>query len=164
MASGTIRIRAAGPDDVLVILEFVRELAEFERLSDAVVATEASLRESLFGIRPSAEALVAEYDGEPAGFALYFHSFSTFLGRRGLYLEDLFVRPALRRRGVGRALFAHLATLAVERGCGRLEWSVLDWNQSAWRFYESLGAVPMDEWTTFRLTGDALAALGRQGR
>jgi len=161
LASGPIVIRTATADDVPVILAFIRELAEYERLSDAVVATEASLTTALFGQAPAAEVLIAELDGAPAGFALFFHNFSTFLSRRGLYLEDLYVRPAHRRLGIGRALFRRLAALAVERGCGRMEWSVLDWNESAQRFYEGLGAVPMDEWTTYRLTGAALEALGR---
>lgn len=157
-----VQIRPATSDDVATILAFIQELAEYERLADAVVATESSLREALFGPRPASEVLLAEADGVPAGFALFFHNFSTFLSRRGLYLEDLYVRPAFRRLGIGRALLTRLAALAVDRGCGRMEWSVLDWNQSAWRFYESLGAAPLSDWTTFRLTGDALAALGRR--
>jgi GNAT superfamily N-acetyltransferase len=161
MVLNHVVVRHAVPDDVGTILAFITELAEYERLSDVVVATETTLRESLFGDRPAAEVLIAERDGEPAGFALFFHNFSTFLSRRGLYLEDLYVRPAHRRHGVGRALLTRLAALAVERGCGRLEWSVLDWNQDAWRFYESLGAVAMTDWTTFRVTDDALLRLGR---
>ncbi len=160
MSFDPIVIRPAGSGDVPVILGFIRELADYEQLSDAVVATDASLRASLFGETPAAEVLLAEVGGVPAGFALFFHNFSTFLSRRGLYLEDLYVQPAYRRLGVGRALLTRLAALAVERGCGRMEWSVLDWNQSAWRFYESLGAAPMSDWTTFRLTGDALKQLG----
>ena len=161
MVSDPMVIRTATTEDVSLILAFIQELAEYEKLSHAVVATEASLRRELFGERPAAEVLIAEVDGAAAGFALFFHNFSTFLSRRGIYLEDLYVRPAFRRLGIGRALLTRLAGIAVERDCGRLEWSVLDWNQSAWRFYESLGATPMDEWTTFRLTGDALIALGR---
>jgi GNAT superfamily N-acetyltransferase len=152
-----ISIRAAQPADVPLLLQLVRELAEYERLAHQVVAGESELAESLFGQRPAAEALIAELDGKAAGFAVYFTNFSTFLGRPGLYLEDLFVRPAVRRQGVGRALFLHLARVALERKCGRFEWSVLDWNQPAIAFYRSLGAVPLVEWTVFRLTGDALA-------
>jgi GNAT superfamily N-acetyltransferase len=158
--TSAVVIRPATAGDIPAILAFIRELAEYEKLSNAVVATEASLREALFGDRPAAEVLIAHVEGVPAGFALFFHNFSTFLSRRGLYLEDLYVRPVHRRRGIGRALLTRLAAIAVERGCGRLEWSVLDWNQSAWRFYESLGAAPLGDWTAFRLTGDALAKLG----
>jgi GNAT superfamily N-acetyltransferase len=153
---GVVTIRAAQPNDVPVLLELIRALAEYEKLAHQVVATPADLTESLFGKRPAAEAILAELEGEVAGFAIFFTSFSTYLGRPGLYLEDLFVRPAQRRRGVGRALFQHLARLAVERRCGRFEWSVLDWNQPAISFYRGLGAVPLVEWTVFRLTGDAL--------
>ena len=155
----SIEIRAAVEADVPLILEFIRGLAEYERLAHEVVATEDGLRHWLFGARPAAEVVFAEWEGEPAGFALFFHNFSTFLGRPGVYLEDLFVNPAHRGRGIGRALLAHLARLAMERGCGRLEWSVLDWNEDAIRFYRSLGALPMDEWTVFRVTDDALTAL-----
>ena len=155
----TVGIRPATRADVPLILSFIRELAEYERLADAVVATEGALAESLFGDHPAAEVLVASLDDEAVGFALFFHSYSTFLARRGLYLEDLFVRPAARGHGVGRALLAALARVAVERGCGRLEWSVLDWNEPAIGFYRALGAAPMDEWTVFRLTGDALRDL-----
>jgi GNAT superfamily N-acetyltransferase len=154
-----LSIRQANVDDVSLIAQLVRELAEYERLADAAVATEAGLREQLFGEHPAAEVLVAEVDGEPAGFALFFHSFSTFLGKRGLYLEDLFVRPACRGLGLGRHLMAALARIAVKRDCGRFEWSVLDWNQPAIGFYRALGATGMDEWTVQRLEGDALHAL-----
>jgi GNAT superfamily N-acetyltransferase len=157
-----IEIRAAGEEDVPLILHFIRRLAEYERLAHEVVATEEGLREGLFGARPGAEVAIAEWEGKPAGFALFFHNFSTFLGRRGLYLEDLFVEPEHRGRGIGRALLAHLARLAVERGCGRLEWWVLDWNEDAIRFYCSLGAVPMDDWTVYRVTGDALRTLAER--
>ena len=150
-------IRPATRADVPVILAFIRDLAEYERLPHEVVATEAALDETLFGDRPAAEVRIATLGGEAVGFALFFHTYSTFLARRGLYLEDLFVRPDARGHGVGRALLAALARLAVERGCGRLEWSVLDWNASAIGFYRALGAAPMDDWTVFRLTGDALA-------
>jgi len=145
-----------------VIGRLIRELAKFERLEDQVVTTDELLQAGLFGPRPYAEAVIAEDDGRPIGFALFFHTFSTFLARPGLYLEDLFVLSDQRCRGVGRALLAHLAHLAVERGCGRLEWSVLNWNQDAIRFYERLGARPNSEWTVYRLTGEALDALGRE--
>lgn len=154
-----LTLRLATRADVPLILHFIRGLAEYERLPHAVVATEALLAEQLFGAQPGAEVLIAEWDGAPAGFALFCHNFSTFLGRRGLWLEDLFVEPACRGRGIGKALLARLAAIAVERGCGRLEWSVLDWNVDAIGFYHSLGAVAMDEWTTFRVTGDALVQL-----
>ena len=145
-----------------VIADLIRQLAEFEKLEDEVVLTEDLLRAGLFGSRPYAEALLAEEAGEPIGFALFFHTFSTFLARPGLYLEDLFVLSEHRGRGVGRALLAHLANLAVERKCGRLEWAVLNWNHEAIRFYERLGAKPNSEWTVYRLTGEALSALGRE--
>ena len=154
-----IRIAPATEAQVPLILEFIRGLAEYEKLAHEMVATEESLRRSLFGPRPDAEVVIASVDGQPAGFALYFHNYSTFLGRRGLYLEDLFVKPAFRGRGVGRELLRYLARLAVERGCGRFEWWVLDWNQPAIRFYESLGARAMSDWTIYRLTGPALEAL-----
>jgi GNAT superfamily N-acetyltransferase len=150
-------IREAVAADVPLLLALIRELASFEKLSHEVVATESDLAESLFGARPCAEALIAEVDGAPAGFALFFQSFSTFLARPGLYLEDLYVRPPARRRGVGKALLVRLARLAVERRCGRFEWAVLNWNAAAIAFYRSLGAVPMSAWTVYRLTGDALA-------
>lgn len=152
-------LRPARPDDVPLVLGFIRDLAEYERLSHEVVADETILRESLFGPRPYAEVVLAQWRGEAVGFALFFHSFSTFLGRPGIYLEDLYVRPEARARGVGARLLAHLARLAVERGCGRLEWSVLDWNEPAIRFYEARGARAMSEWTVYRVTGGALAAL-----
>lgn len=154
-------IRPALAADAALILAFIRELAEYEKLSHEVVATETHLREHLFGANKSVVVLIAEVEGTPAGFALYFHNYSTFLGRPGIYLEDLFVRPAFRGRGVGKALLKHIAGLAVAQDCGRLEWSVLDWNASAIDFYKSLGAVPMDEWTIFRVTGPALTALAR---
>jgi len=157
--SADLEIRPARESDVPQILKFIRALAEYERLADAVVATEEGLRHSLFGPRAYAECILAFWKGEPAGFALYFHNFSTFLGRPGVYLEDLFVQPELRGQGVGRALLQHLARIATDRDCGRLEWSVLDWNESAIGFYRSLGAEPMDEWTVFRIKGDALARL-----
>lgn len=155
-------VREAVPDDAPLILTLIKGLAEYERLADSVVATETLIRESLFGDRPEAEVLIAEVDGVAAGFALFFHNYSTFLARRGLYLEDLFVFPAFRGHGVGTRLLARLAAIAVERGCGRFEWSVLDWNSDAIGFYRGLGAESMDDWTTFRLTGDALSALAQR--
>lgn len=152
-------IRPATPTDVPVIAELIRALADYERLSHEVVLDESALAEHLFGSRPYAEVVLAEHEGAVVGFALFFHNYSTFLGRPGIYLEDLFVRPEHRGAGHGKALLAHLARLAVERGCGRLEWSVLDWNEPSIAFYKSLGAVAMDEWTVYRLTGDALSAL-----
>lgn len=158
----TLRIRAAEAGDVPVIADLIRQLAKFEKLEDKVVLTEELLRKGLFGTRPYAEAVIAEKDAKPIGFALFFHTFSTFLARPGIYLEDLFVLEEHRGHGVGRALLSHLAHLAVERGCGRLEWSVLNWNQDAIRFYERLGARPNSEWTVYRLTGESLASLGRE--
>lgn len=154
-----LRIDPAREDDCAQILQFIRGLAEYERLSHEVIATEASLRATLFGPIPAAEVLIARLDGAPAGFALFFPSYSTFLAQPGIYLEDLFVLPALRGGGVGRALLTEVARLAVQRGCGRLEWSVLDWNEPALRFYRSLGAQPMSEWTVQRLTGATLERL-----
>ncbi len=150
------RIDPATLADVPLILALIRELAEYEKLSDDVVATEARIERALFGDPPHAEAVVARVGDEPVGFALYFHTFSTFLAQPGLYLEDLYVRPAHRGRGYGRRLLAHLARIAVDRGCGRFEWSVLDWNELAQTAYRRAGARPMDEWTVWRLTGDAL--------
>lgn len=156
-------IRPATPADVPVILAFVRELAAFEREPDAVRATEADLHAALFGPAPAAEAVVAD-DGAPLGFALFFHDFSTWTGRRGLHLEDLYVIPAARGRGVGRALLARLAAIALDRGCVRFEWSVLDWNEPAIGFYRALGAIGMDEWTVQRVEGTALARLAGRAR
>jgi GNAT superfamily N-acetyltransferase len=152
-------LRPAGSTDAPLVLQLIRELAEFERLSDEVRATEDDLRRTLFGPRPAAEAILAFLDGAPVGFALFFNNYSTFLARPGLYLEDLYVRPGARGRGVGATLLRHLARTARQRGCGRLEWSVLDWNERAIRFYRRLGAEPMDGWTAFRLSGDALEGL-----
>ena len=154
-----LSIRPATADDVPLIRQLIAELAEYEQLSDAAVATDDDLRAHLFGAHPAAEVLIGEVDGEAAGFALFFHNFSTFLGKRGLYLEDLFVRPAFRGSGLGRHLMASLARIAVQRDCGRFEWSVLDWNAPAIGFYRTLGATGMDEWTVQRLEGDALRAL-----
>jgi len=155
-----LRIDPASAADAATIFGLIKELAEFEHLSHEVVATEESLREQLFGEQPGAEVIIGRVGGEVVGFALYFPNFSTFLGRRGLYLEDLYVRPQFRGQGHGEQLLRHLAHLCVERGYGRLEWSVLDWNQRAIDFYQSMGAKPMNEWTVFRVTGDALAKLG----
>jgi len=154
-------IRSATAGDVPQILSMIRGLAEYERLEHLCVATEEALARALFGARPHAEVVIVENEGHPAGFALFFHNFSTFLGRRGLYLEDLFVRPEHRRKGYGRALLRHLATIAAERGCGRFEWSVLDWNSDAISFYESLGAAILPDWRIARVTGPALEALAR---
>jgi len=156
-------IRFARPEDVATILRFVRELAEFEREADKVVATEELLHEAMFGERPVAEAVIAERDGEPLGMALFFHNFSTWTGWRGLYLEDLYVTPEARGQGVGAALLKHLAGIAVDRGCTRFEWAVLDWNEKAIRFYKAMGAEPMDEWTVNRVSGDALTRLAGRG-
>ena len=155
----TTSIRPATVADCGTILGFIRELADYERLAHEVVATEAGLAATLFGPRPAAEVLIAEVDGTPVGFALFFTSYSTFLARPGLYLEDLFVRPAARGQGVGLALMIHLARICAARDYGRFEWSVLDWNEPALRFYAALGAKPQVEWTVQRLTGAALAAL-----
>ncbi|MFC3710990.1 GNAT family N-acetyltransferase [Sphingoaurantiacus capsulatus] len=154
-------IRDATAADVPTILRFVKELAIYEREPDAVKATEADLTRVLFGDRPYAEAIIAEEGATPLGFALFFHNFSTWTGKPGIYLEDLYVTPDARGAGVGKALLARLAAIGVERDCGRLEWSVLDWNAPAIAFYRSLGAVAMDEWTVNRVTGDALKALAR---
>jgi GNAT superfamily N-acetyltransferase len=154
--SDAVQIRSAAPADVAVILKMIRDLADYEKLADQVIADEALLKESLFGARPAAEVLLAFAGDEPVGFAVYFHTFSTFLARHGIYLEDLFVVPSWRAKGVGKQLLARVAEIAVERGCGRMEWSVLDWNEPAIGFYKKLGARPMDEWTVYRLTGDVL--------
>jgi GNAT superfamily N-acetyltransferase len=156
-----ITIRTAERGDCALILQFIRGLAEYEHLSDQVTATEAQLEDWLFD-RHVAEVIIAVQDGAEAGFALYFHNFSTFLGKAGIYLEDLFVKPEYRGRGVGHALLTELARIAVERGCGRLEWSCLDWNEPSIQFYTSLGAKPMEEWTIYRLTGDALKNLAEK--
>jgi GNAT superfamily N-acetyltransferase len=160
-----IRIQSASERDVPLILKFIRGLAEYEKLSHLVVATEDNIREHVFGVNPVAEVLLAYWDDEPVGFALYFRNFSTFLGQAGIYLEDLFVEPAHRGKGIGKTLLARLAKTALERGYGRLEWAVLDWNTPSIEFYRSLGAVPLDEWTAYRVTGEALSrlALGDRG-
>ena len=157
MTTATIRVAVLA--DVPAILSFIRDLAAYEKLSHEVVADEAQLAATLFGAHPAAEVLIAELAGDAVGFALFFTSYSTFLARPGLYLEDLFVRPVARGQGVGSALLAALARIAVDRNYGRFEWSVLDWNEPALRLYRSLGAAPMSEWTVQRLTGEPLAAL-----
>jgi len=154
-----LQIREAVRQDTAVILALITELAEYENLAHEVTATEGQLGEALFGARPFAEVMIAEYEGQSVGFALYFHNFSTFLGRSGIYLEDLYVRPDSRGKGIGRALLVYLAELAKKRNCGRLEWIVLDSNQPALEFYSRLKAIPLDEWTVFRLSGSALDEL-----
>ena len=154
-------IRFAEPDDLPLIAQFIRDLAEYERLAHEVHFDEAALGKRLFGARPYAEVLIGEIDGVAQGFALFFHNFSTFEGRPGIYLEDLFVRPDARGSGLGKAFLQRLAKLAVERDCARLEWWVLDWNEPAIKFYKSLGAKPMDEWTTYRVDGKALNNLAQ---
>ncbi len=157
-----IRIRPATRDDVPLIVTFIHELAVYEKLAHVVVTSEADLHAALFGDPPVVEAMIASVDDEPVGYALFFPSFSTFLGKPGLYLEDLYVRPAARGVGAGRKLLEHLACLVIERGWGRLEWSVLDWNEPSIAFYKKMGAKAMDEWTVFRLTGKALETLASQ--
>lgn len=155
----SVEIRPATASDLPAMMVLVRELAEYERLAHAVVATEASFAAALFGERPTAEALVAIVDGEMVGYAIYFQNFSTFVGRAGIYLEDLYVRPACRGKGIGKGLLARVAQVAVERQCQRLEWAVLDWNEPSIQFYKSLGAEPLDEWTIFRMAPAAIAKL-----
>jgi GNAT superfamily N-acetyltransferase len=156
-----LSIRPATPADLPLIAQFIRDLAEYEKLAHEVRFDEAVLGDRLFGARPYAEVLIGEIDGRPQGFALFFHNFSTFEGKPGVYLEDLFVRPDARGSGLGKMLLAELAQIAIERDCARLEWWVLDWNDPAIGFYKSLGAKPMDEWTTFRVEGDALTQLAK---
>jgi GNAT superfamily N-acetyltransferase len=157
-------IRPAHVEDVPVILELIRDLATYERAPDEVTATEEQLVDVLFGERPTAEVLLAFEGQSPVGFAVYFYNFSTWLGRPGLYLEDLFINPEKRGKGYGRALLVELAKIARDRECGRMEWAVLDWNEPAIKFYRSLGAKPMDEWTVFRLTRDEIAKLANSGQ
>jgi GNAT superfamily N-acetyltransferase len=156
----TLRIVPATPADIPTILTLIRELAEYEKLLHEVVATEDLVREALFGPKPVAECVLAQSDGQPVGFALYFFNYSTFLARPGLYLEDLYVRPEHRGQGIGASLLRHLAQIAVNRGCGRMEWAVLDWNRRAIDFYQKMGAVWVKDWTTFRVSGEALKRLG----
>lgn len=159
-----VEIRAATEADIPVILQFIRDLALYEKLEDKVMATEEDLRRTLFANPRFAEVIFADVDGQAAGFALFFHNYSTFLGQPGIYLEDLFVKTEMRGRGIGKALLAHLARLASERGCGRLEWAVLDWNTPSINFYKNLGAVPLSDWIVFRLSGDALERLHEGNR
>ena len=159
----TLNIRKAEREDAALILRFIGELAVYEKLADDVVASVDDIERALFCENPKVFALIAEWEGAPCGFALYFFNFSTFLGRHGVYLEDLFVRETHRGKGIGKALLARLAAIAVENDCGRLEWSVLDWNAPSIAFYKSLGAVPMDEWTVYRMTGPALVDLAGRG-
>lgn len=155
------KMRFAKEDDVSLILDFIKQLADYEKLLDEVTATEEILKESLFE-RKAAEVIIGEYDEKPISFALFFHNFSTFLGKPGLYLEDLFVKPEYRGKGIGQIMLSYLAKLAVERNCGRLEWWCLDWNKPAIKFYKSKGAIPMDEWTVYRVCGDALEDLVKE--
>lgn len=155
------KIRFAEEKDVKLILDFIKELADYEKLLHEVVATEEILMESLF-IRKAAEVVIAEYKDEPIGFALFFHNFSTFLGRPGIYLEDLYIRPEMRGRGYGKTLLSFLAKLALDRNCGRFEWWCIDWNEPSIEFYKSIGAEPMDEWTVYRVHGDALTDLAEE--
>lgn len=159
MTNAAVVTRFANESDVPLILEFIQSLAEYERLRSSCVATAERLRETLFGDSPAAEVIIAELDGAPAGFALFFHNYSTFLAQRGLYLEDLFVRPEARKKGVGLALLSTLASIALERDCSRVDWAVLDWNQLAIDFYRRIGANPLADWTVFRLKGDPLKEL-----
>lgn len=159
--SAGLTIRAATPADRDLVFAFIRDLAEYEKLLDDVVATPDDVARALFAPHPRVFCDLAEWDGAPAGFALWFYNYSTFRGRHGIYLEDLFVKPAFRGKGIGKALLAHLAKRAVAEGCARVEWWVLDWNEPSIKFYESLGAIPMEEWTVFRLTGDALKRLAQ---
>ena len=155
-------LRFADPSDVSLIFSFIRELAEYERLSHEVVATKEILRETLFGSRRVAEVILGFYEQKPVSFAIFFHNYSTFLGRPGLYLEDLYVKPEMRGKGFGKAMLAYLARLTIERGCGRFEWWVLDWNEPAIGFYKKLGATPMSDWTVYRVTGEALDKLAAE--
>jgi GNAT superfamily N-acetyltransferase len=157
-----IQIQAATEADAPLMLSLIKALAEYERLAHEVVATETMVRESFFGASPHASAVIARIDGDAVGIMIWFPTYSTFLSRPGIYLEDLFVLPAWRGKGIGTALLRHLARIAVDRGCGRIEWSVLDWNETAIRFYRSIGARPMDEWTVYRMTGDAIKQLARE--
>jgi GNAT superfamily N-acetyltransferase len=158
----SLRVAPAAESDVALIFSFIRKLAEYEKLSDLVVATEDNIREHVFGANPVAEVLLAYWNDEPAGLALYFRNFSTFLGQPGIYLEDLFVEPALRGKGIGKALLRELAKIALDRGYGRLDWAVLDWNAPSIEFYRSLGAASLEDWTGYRITGEALHRLAGQ--
>lgn len=162
MSRSNFQIQKATIEDVSIILDFIKSLADYEKLSHEVIATEELLKKTLFGERQVAEVVIGKEDGVPAAFALFFHNYSTFLGKPGIYLEDLFVKPEFRRKGYGKKMLTFLSKIAIERNCGRLEWSVLDWNQSAINFYKSLGAIPMKGWTTFRLTEENLSSLANQ--
>jgi GNAT superfamily N-acetyltransferase len=162
MPAESLKIRPATGADVQLLVEFICALAEYEKLLDEVVATEESVSESLFGEKPVADALIGEWEGEPVAFAVYFENFSTFMGRSGLYLEDLFVKPEYRQRGIGKGMLKHLAKIAVERGCPRFEWVALDWNESAIEFYEGLGAKQMSDWRFFRMSGEPLKQLAAE--
>jgi GNAT superfamily N-acetyltransferase len=162
--AGMLTLRPAVPEDAALIRQLIRDLAEYEKEPDAAVVTEGDILRDGFGERPYFHVVVAEWSGQPAGYALYFFNYSTWLGRPGLYLEDLFVRPALRGHGIGKALLQHLAALAVEKGCGRMDWQVLDWNEPSIRFYEALGARHMKAWLTMRLQGDALTRVAEGAR
>jgi GNAT superfamily N-acetyltransferase len=157
-----INLRVANESDVALILNFIKALAEYEKLSHEVTATDELLKQKLFGEKQVAEVILAFYKNEPAGFALFFHNFSTFIGKPGIFLEDLFVKPEYRSKGIGKILLSYLGVLAVERDCGRIEWAVLDWNDPAIKFYKKLGAKPMDEWTVFRVTGETIHDLANQ--
>ena len=161
-ATGQFHIKPATIDDTPLVLKFIKGLAEYEKLEDECVATEDGLRKTMFGANPMAEAVIGYSGDQAVGFALFFHTFSTFLGAPSLYLEDLFVLPEWRGKGLGRQLLSYLARLAADRGCQRLEWAVLDWNEPSIGFYKGLGAVPLDEWTTYRLSGEALVKLGSE--
>ena len=162
MSAESLQIRPATEADVQLIVEFIRALAEYEKLLDEVVATEEIVLESLFGEQPSAEALIGEWEGEPVAFAIYFENFSTFMGRSGLYLEDLFVKSEYRKRGIGKLILKHLGKIAVERGCTRIEWIAMDWNEPAIKFYERLGAKQLTDKRYFRMSGEPLKRLARE--
>lgn len=162
MQSKKFEIRKANVSDVSIILGFIRELAEYEKLLDQVVATEESLKETLFGKKPFAEVIIGEVNSQPVAFAIFFHNYSTFLGKPGLYLEDLYVKQEWRGHGFGKIMLSYLAKIAVERNCGRMEWWVLDWNEPAIEFYKKIGARPMSEWTVQRLEGDSLKKLAKE--
>jgi GNAT superfamily N-acetyltransferase len=157
-----ITLRFATEEDTLLIFNFIKDLAQYEKLFNEVEATEELLRETLFGERKYVEILIAEFKGAPAGFAIFYHNFSTFLGKPGIYVEDLFVKPEFRKNGIGKTLLSYITKLGAERNCGRIEWAVLDWNEPAIQFYRSLGSIPKDEWTIYRLSGSALIDLAKE--
>ena len=162
--SDKIKIRSAEIKDSEIILKLIKELSVYEKLSHTVINNEVLLKENLFGKRKFAEVLIADFENQSVGFALFFHNYSTFVGKPGIYLEDLYVKPEMRGKGIGKALFLELIKIAKERNCGRVEWSVLNWNKSAIDFYKSMGAIPMDEWTVYRLTSDKIEELAYEGR